>query len=119
MEEKFIDDWARLSRVELDRLFRSYRRVVSAYSSARRDVMSGFKPFGDGIICSEMFKMRELILMLEDPSERALLYYFYIDGYTLERCAEKLFISLRSATRIKRRGIESIMYKIKTEVQDN
>lgn len=117
MEERFLCEWAALSRSELDRLFKSYRRICVAYSSARRDSRVATLGLG-GIVCSEVYRMRELILLLDDPIERELLYRHYVEGLTLERSGEKLFLSLRTATRVKGRGLDNILNTLAATAED-
>lgn len=111
MEEKIVKGWAALSRVELDRLFRSYRR----YNATRGTHRSANAPLGidDSIVFFESLKVKETIMSLEDPLERALLYNYYIAGLTLEKSGDRVGVSLRSATRIKKSALENILRRMK------
>ncbi len=111
MEEKIVKEWAALSRVELDRLFRSYRR----YNSTRGTFRGANAPLGidESIVFFESLKVKETIMSLGDPLERALLYNYYIAGLTLEKSGDRIGVSLRSATRIKRRALENISCRMK------
>lgn len=53
-----------------------------------------------------MFEVRHFILSLPNCDEKLFLYYHYVKGNTVPRCAELLGISDRSAFRMKNRALE-------------
>ncbi len=54
---------------------------------------------------AKMFDIRHFILSLDNCDEKLLLYYLYVKGDTVERCAELLGISTRTAYRLKTRAL--------------
>lgn len=55
---------------------------------------------------AKMFEIRHFILSLDNCDEKLLLYFHYIKEESVERCAEMMGISARSAFRLKRRALE-------------
>lgn len=54
---------------------------------------------------ARMFEIRHAIMALPNSEEKLLLYYHYIKGEPVERCAELLGISRSSAFRMKKRAL--------------
>ena len=54
---------------------------------------------------AKMFEIRHFIMELENSDEKLLLYYHYIRGETVEKCAELLGISRSSGFRLKKRAL--------------
>ena len=54
---------------------------------------------------AKMFEIRHFIMSLENSDEKLLLYYHYIRGETVEKCAELLGISRSSGFRLKKRAL--------------
>lgn len=64
-------------------------------------------PGGDEVLLrSKMFNVRKFITTLDNNNCKLLLYYHYIRGNSVEKCAELLGISRTSGFRLKRRAIE-------------
>ncbi len=64
-------------------------------------------PGGDEVLLrSKMFDVRKFITTLDNNNCKLLLYYHYIRGNSVEKCAELLGISRTSGFRLKRRAIE-------------
>jgi DNA-directed RNA polymerase specialized sigma24 family protein len=57
---------------------------------------------------AKMFEVRHFIMGMKNSDEKLLLYYHYIRGESVERCAELMGISRRSAFRIKKRALEHV-----------
>ena len=57
---------------------------------------------------AKMFAVRRFIMNADVACFRQLLFYHYIKGETVERCAELMGISRRSAFRIKKRALEYV-----------
>lgn len=57
-------------------------------------------------IRSELFIIRRSILRLPESREKLYLYQRYINGETMERCAELLDISRRSVFRLRISALE-------------
>ncbi len=54
---------------------------------------------------AKMFEVRHFIMELKNSDEKLLLYYHYVRGESVERCAELLDISRSSAFRLKKRAL--------------
>lgn len=54
---------------------------------------------------ARMFEVRHFIMSLPNGNEKLLLYYHYIKGETVEKCAELLGISRASGFRLKKRAL--------------
>ena len=64
-----------------------------------------FEAFGEAPLArARMYEVRHFINSLVNCDEKLLLYYHYIKGESVERCAELLGISRSSAFRMKKRG---------------
>jgi hypothetical protein len=57
---------------------------------------------------SKMFAVRRFVMGVDIACFKQLLFYHYIKGETVERCAELMGISRRSAFRIKKRALEHV-----------
>ena len=68
----------------------------------------GYEDGEDGIVGDaalargRMFEIRHLIMSLDNCDEKLLLYYHYIRGEGVEKCAELLGMSRSSAFRLKK-----------------
>lgn len=58
-----------------------------------------------GIARARMFEIRHFIMEMKNSDEKLLLYYHYVKGQTVERCAELLGISRASAFRMRKRAL--------------
>lgn len=54
---------------------------------------------------AEMFNIRHFIMELRNSDEKILLYYHYVRGESVDRCAELLGISRSSGFRLKKRAL--------------
>ncbi len=54
---------------------------------------------------ARMFEVRHFIMEMKNCDEKLLLYYHYVKGEKVERCAELLGVSRSSAFRMKRRAL--------------
>ena len=54
---------------------------------------------------ARMFEIRHFLMELPNGDEKLLLYYHYIQGHSVERCAELLGISRASGYRLKKRAL--------------
>ena len=57
---------------------------------------------------AKMFSVRRFVMSVDIACFKQLLFYHYIKGETVERCAELMGISRRSAFRIKKRALEYV-----------
>ncbi len=55
---------------------------------------------------SKMYEVRHFVMTLDNSNEKLMLYYHYIRGESVEKCAELLGISRSSGFRLKRRALE-------------
>ena len=62
-------------------------------------------PGSEGEARMKMFEIRRFVLSLGNCNEKLFLFYHYIHGESVERCAELMKISRRSAFRLKRRAL--------------
>ena len=53
-----------------------------------------------------MYEIRNFIMSLENSDEKLLLYYHFIKGEPIEKCAELLGISRSSGFRLKNRALD-------------
>ena len=115
MEDCFVSVDAPLSRVEKDRILRTYRTMNAVLLSARAygRHFSDDQEKDDTVIYAQMYALRSAILSLEDARERMFLYHYYIKGETLQICAKILGVSLRTVSRIKSSALDSIQIKSK------
>ena len=103
-------------RADINRYLRDYRR---AYSMQRSSSLT--KRFSEedvyhtsadeAVFRSKMFEIRSLILSIEQTPEKMLLYYYFVKGYTLDRCARVLGISRRSVYRLKLKALDLALQK--------
>ena len=62
-------------------------------------------PGGDALIKARMFEIRRFVLSLGNCNEKIFLIYHYLHGLSVEKCAEVMEVSRRSAFRIKKRAL--------------
>ena len=55
---------------------------------------------------AKMYEVRHFIMGMKNSDEKLLLYYHYIRGESVERCAELLGISRSSGFRLKKRALQ-------------
>ncbi len=67
---------------------------------------SDFESIGEVPLArARMFEIRHFIMDMDNCDEKLLLYYHYIKGESVDRCAELLGISRSSAFRMKKRAL--------------
>ena len=54
---------------------------------------------------ARMFEIRHFIMSLPNGDEKLLLYYHYVRGESVERCAELLGVARASGYRLKKRAL--------------
>lgn len=62
-------------------------------------------PGSEPEIRMKMFEIRRFVLSLGNCNEKLFLFYHYVHGESVERCAELIKISRRSAFRLKHRAL--------------
>jgi len=69
---------------------------------------------------ARMFEVRQFIMGMKNSDEKLLLYYHYIKGESVEKCAELLGIARSSGFRLKKRGLRcAVLYQKQKEVKDD
>ena len=107
-------------RTQIDNFLKGYntnRRLLHIEKYEKEFFNGGrFPPEKDGMPSetplsrARMFEIRHFILSLGNCDEKLLLYYHYVKGDPIERCAELLGVSRRTAFRMKSRALY-IAYK--------
>lgn len=119
MEGCFIDERNGRARMDADRYLRAYRKLNSVLGSScacGRELSEEFN--GDeAAIHAQMYEIRSVILTVDDAYERMFLYYYYVKGKTLEKCAALLGVSMRTVCRLKNRALASAAERIKISAQ--
>ena len=78
-----------------------YERTFFAYNDSKNEYVSN-----DTTLCrAKMFEIRHFIMSMKNSDEKLMLYYHYVRGETVERCAEMLGISRSSGFRLKKRAL--------------
>ena len=81
--------------------------IAAAKAAAPRgESPSAVTPFSIEKTASELASIKNFVLSLPDSKEKLLLYYRYIRGMSMERTAELLGVSTRSAYRVRARALE-------------
>ena len=84
--------------------FRLYQRMLKGNRRARAffeaDREDGSSRTDDALLKARMMAVRRFVLTLPDCREKMLLYYRYLYGYSVEKCAELMDVSRRTAFRI-------------------
>ena len=97
---------------EMDTYLKGYRlncrflrldRYEREYLGYREDHEEKFSD--SAIARAKMYGIRHYILNLKNGDEKLFLYYHYVRGESVERCAELLGISRASGFRLKRRAL--------------
>ncbi len=65
-------------------------------------------PGGDEVMLkAKMYDIRRFIVNMDDGNEKTLLFYHYIKGFSVEKCAEMMGIGRTSAFRLKKKALLS------------
>lgn len=91
-----------LESYELYRQILGGNRRARAYFASAEDQKS---LADDALLKTRMMAIRNFIMTLPDCREKMLLYYRYLFGHSVERCAELMGVSRRTAFRIAREAI--------------
>ena len=100
-EIKEIDNYLKgyalnMKLLRLDKYERTYFGYKDGEDSAFNDAP---------LARARMFEIRHFIIEMKNCDEKLLLYYHYIRGESVERCAELLGISRSSAFRLKKKAL--------------
>ena len=82
--------------LRLDRYERNYFGYKDCDESALGDMP---------LARAKMFEVRHFIMEMKNSDEKLLLYYHYIRGEPVEKCAELLGISRSSGFRLKKKAL--------------
>ena len=104
------------SRATINRYLRDYRRTYSLMKSTALtrkylDDASFNDDSAETVYRAKMFEIRAFVLSIDQTPEKMLLYYYYIKGFTLEKCAQILGISRRSVYRLKIKALDLALEK--------
>lgn len=83
--------------------YQIYARMLAGNRYARTylgGLSDGDGASDDPFLKAKMHSVRHFIMTLPDCREKMLLYYRYLHGYPVEKCAELLGVSRRTAFRI-------------------
>ena len=85
-------------------------RYEQEFLGAEQHQGEGEMPCEAPLARAKMYEVRHFILSLDNSDEKLLLYYHYVKGESVERCAELLGVCSRTAFRLKARALE-LTYK--------
>ena len=78
-----------------------------------------FEAYGEAPLArARMFEIRHFIMSLKNSDEKLMLYYHYVKGESIERCAELLGIGRSSAFRMRRRALIMAGEQLKAKTQN-
>lgn len=81
--------------------------------------MGGETSMDDVFLQAKMFQIREFVYSLPNCSEKLFLNCHYIRAYTVEKSAEMMGISVRSAYRLKKRALALAAEYIESDFLEN
>ena len=71
---------------------------------------SDYEALGEAPLArARMFEIRHFVMKMENSDEKLFLYYHYIKGQSVERCAELLGVSRSTAFRIRNRALKKAL----------
>lgn len=100
-----------LKMVEINKYEKEYFRERD---NREDDGCGAFGEDDEAYIKAKMFEIKRFVTSLPPDDRKLFLYYHYIRCETVERCAELLKISRRSAYRLKRRALEYAAIKYRS-----
>lgn len=108
--EIYLSDYRTSARmIEMNRYEREYLR-----SSLKREVPDLSKET-EIYLKAKMYDIRAFVLSIPDCDEKLLLYYHYIHGQNMIRCAELLDVSRATVYRLKKRALRRAAEKYLSE----
>ena len=67
---------------------------------------SDFEAFGEAPLArARMIEIRHFIMKMKNSNEKLLLYYHYVKGQSIEKCAELFGVSRSTAFRMRNRAL--------------
>lgn len=97
--ERMLEDYLTMQRI----LERTERILEERGEEPHRGETSLID--GDLHLRAQMYEIRRMIFAVPDDDAKLYLYYRYIYGETIERCAEMLSVSRATVYRIRRRAL--------------
>ena len=68
---------------------------------------SDFEAFGEAPLArARMFEIRHFIMKMQNSNEKLILYYHYVKGQPIEKCAELFGVSRSTAFRMRNRALD-------------
>lgn len=114
MELDWMDEYLRGYGFQ-GKLLRLARYETSYFGKSRDcEVDAGDAPLAR----ARMFEVRHFIMSLPNGDEKILLYYHYIRGESIERCAELLGIARSSGYRLKKRAL-NLAIELRSEREES
>lgn len=109
MDDKMIEE-EKIKEVENYLLSYSLNRKLLKMDRYEREYYSksalDFESPGDVPLArARMYEVRHFIMSIQNCDEKLFLYYRYVKGETVERCAEMLGISRASGFRMRKRAL--------------
>ena len=99
--------------MEIENYLRGYQlnRMLLRLDRYEKDFLgqddSDIEAFGEAPLArARMFEIRHFVMKMENSNEKLLLYYHYIKGQPVEKCAELLGVSRSTAFRMKARALK-------------
>lgn len=115
--EQYICREKTYNRTFINRYLKDYRRAYSHLRAAQftrkfgSESASCLADAEDAAFHARMFEIKLFISSLDSGDEKMFLYYYYIKGLTMEKCAKALGISRRSVYRLKIRSLDFALEK--------
>lgn len=102
--EGYLSDYRTSMRMlEMNR----YERDYFARTEGDADGLVDLSEESEVYLKAKMYDIRRFILSLPDCDEKLLLYYHYVHGENLMRCAELLDVSRATVYRLKKRALKT------------
>lgn len=95
----------------------SYRLIEKWLRSNRYErEYFGAPPSGDDVFLqAKLFEIRSFVSSLPNCREKLFLNCYYVRGHSVEKCAELMDISVRSAYRIKKNALSLAASRLQRE----
>ena len=85
-------------------------RYEKAYFAAIHSRATEIAEEKEEYLRAKLYEIRAFILSLPDCNEKLFLYYYYVHGESIMRCAEMLYVSRATAYRLKKSALHTAAY---------